>query len=223
MEKTILLIEDDKMILSSLTEALQLKNYTVFQSKSVKEAKAVLEKQEIVLIILDINLPDGNGITLCKELRAKYSIPIIFLTAYNDEETIVAGLNAGGDDYICKPFSIKELYARINCILRRVSDDKIIISGDLQIDLLNYKVYKNNQEIILSAIGYQILFLLVSAKGRVITRNQLLDFIESKTGNFIEDNTLSVHIKRLREKLGVYQGKAYIETIRGIGYRWNKE
>ncbi|MFQ6791280.1 MAG: response regulator transcription factor [Thomasclavelia sp.] len=223
MEKTILLIEDDKMILSSLTEALQLKNYTVFQSKSVKEAKAVLEKQEIVLIILDINLPDGNGITLCKELRAKYSIPIIFLTAYNDEETIVAGLNAGGDDYICKPFSIKELYARINCILRRISDDKIIISGDLQIDLLNYKVYKNNQEIILSAIGYQILFLLVSAKGRVITRNQLLDFIESKTGNFIEDNTLSVHIKRLREKLGVYQGKAYIETIRGIGYRWNKE
>ncbi len=223
MEKTILLIEDDKMILSSLTEALQLKNYTVFQSKSVKEAKAILEKQEIVLIILDINLPDGNGITLCKELRAKYSIPIIFLTAYNDEETIVAGLNAGGDDYICKPFSIKELYARINCILRRVSDDKIITSGDLQIDLLNYKVYKNNQEIILSAIGYQILFLLVSAKGRVITRNQLLDFIESKTGNFIEDNTLSVHIKRLREKLGVYQGKAYIETIRGIGYRWNKE
>lgn len=223
MEKTILLIEDDKMILSSLTEALQLKNYTVFQSKSVKEAKAILEKQEIVLIILDINLPDGNGITLCKELRTKYSIPIIFLTAYNDEETIVAGLNAGGDDYICKPFSIKELYARINCILRRVSDDKIIISGDLQIDLLNYKVYKNNQEIILSAIGYQILFLLVSAKGRVITRNQLLDFIESKTGNFIEDNTLSVHIKRLREKLGVYQGKAYIETIRGIGYRWNKE
>lgn len=222
MSKSILIIEDDNMILVSLKEALELNGYQIYTSKSVKEAKEIFGNFKIDLIILDIQLPDGNGIEFCLEFRKMHQTPIIFLTALSDEEAIIAGLNAGGDDYVCKPFSINELYARITSVLRRINSQDIIISGDLKIDLLNYKVYKNNQEIILTSIGYQILFLLVTAQGRVITRNQLLEFIESKTGNFIEDNTLSVHIKRLREKIGVYQDRAYIETIRGIGYRWIK-
>ena len=222
MNKTILVVEDDVMILQSLSEALQLKQYQVYTSESLEQAKKVLQNYKIDLIILDIQLPDGRGIDFCVEFRKSSRIPIIFLTAFSDEQAIIEGLDAGGDDYVCKPFSINELYARINSVLRRTTDQEILVSGDLKVDLANYKVYKNNQEIILTAIGYQILFLLINAHGRVITRNQLLELIESKTGNFIEDNTLSVHIKRLREKLGVYQGKAYIETIRGIGYRWIK-
>ena len=219
--KNILIVEDDEHIQISLKEVLETKGYHVIQAYHYQEAMDHV-CDDIHLIILDIQLPGGNGIALCRQIRKKYHMPILYLTCRNDEDTIVEGLNAGGDDYVCKPFSINELYARITSVLRRINSQDIIISGDLKIDLLNYKVYKNNQEIILTSIGYQILFLLVTAQGRVITRNQLLEFIESKTGNFIEDNTLSVHIKRLREKIGVYQDRAYIETIRGIGYRWIK-
>lgn len=220
MTNKILIVEDDQMILNSLSEALSLKDYDVYQSITLSQASEVLNSNNIDLIILDIQLPDGNGVDFCRALRVNNKVPIIFLTARDDEETIVAGLNAGGDDYVCKPFSINELYARINSILRRVSNDDIIISGDIKVNKASYQVFKNEQEIILTAIGYQILLLLISSQGRVITRDHLLEFIESKTGNFIEDNTLSVHIKRVREKIGVYNGQAYIETIRGIGYRW---
>ena len=216
----ILIVEDDKMIMDSLSEALDLKGYKTVQSITIKEARNKLNQDNIDLIILDIQLPDGNGVDFCREIRLNNQIPIIFLTARDDESTLVDGLNAGGDDYVCKPFSINELYARIASLLRRINGDELLISGDIKVDKGSYKVYKNGVEIILTAIGYQILFLLISSRGRVITREQLLEFIESKTGNFIEDNTLSVHIKRVREKIGVYQGQAYIETIRGIGYRW---
>lgn len=220
MAAKILIVEDDQMILNSLSEALSLKGYNLYRSATLAQANKQLGQNDIDLIILDIQLPDGSGVDFCKQLRFNSKIPIIFLTARNDEKTIVDGLNAGGDDYVCKPFSINELYARIASVLRRVNNDNIIVSGDIKVDKASYQVYKNDEEIILTAIGYQILFLLISSQGRVITREHLLEFIESKTGNFIEDNTLSVHIKRVREKIGVYHGHAYIETIRGIGYRW---
>lgn len=197
-----------------------MKGYQVQQAYHMKEA-LLLDKSHIDVMIIDIQLPDGNGITLCQQMRQQSQIPILFLTAKDDEQTIVEALNAGGDDYITKPFRANELLARLNCIMRRIEHNHDIIqTNDLSIDIRKYRVMKNNQEIVLSAIGYEILFLIVQNQGMVITRERMIEFIEEKTGNYIEDNTVSVHMKRLREKLGQYQQQEYIETVRGIGYRW---
>lgn len=219
MEK-ILVVEDDELIQSSLKETLEMKNYEVVQVYRAKDVLAILD-ESIALIIMDIRLPDSNGIVLCQEIRKTYAIPLLFLTCQNDEDTIVEALNAGGDDYVCKPFGIKELYARIQSLLRRMPTNKdIIYTADLKIDTKGYKVYKGYQELDLSIVTYNILLCLVKNQGIVITRNHLLDLVEQQTQHFIEDNTLSVHMKRLRQKLGNYQNKPYIETLRGVGYRW---
>ena len=216
----ILIVEDDIAIQETLKELLCMKGYQVQQAYHMKEA-LLLDKSHIDVMIIDIQLPDGNGITLCQQMRQQSQIPILFLTAKYDEQTIVEALNAGGDDYITKPFRANELLARLNCIMRRIEHNHDIIqTNDLSIDIRKYRVMKNNQEIVLSAIGYEILFLIVQNQGMVITRERMIEFIEEKTGNYIEDNTVSVHMKRLREKLGQYQQQEYIETVRGIGYRW---
>lgn len=216
----ILIVEDDIAIQETLKELLCMKGYQVQQAYHMKEA-LLLDKSHIDVMIIDIQLPDGNGITLCQQMRQQSQIPILFLTAKDDEQTIVEALNAGGDDYITKPFRANELLARLNCIMRRIEHNHDIIqTNDLSIDIRKYRVMKNNQEIVLSAIGYEILFLIVQNQGMVITRERMIEFIEEKTGNYIEDNTASVHMKRLREKLGQYQQQEYIETVRGIGYRW---
>ena len=216
----ILIVEDDIAIQETLKELLCMKGYQVQQAYHMKEA-LLLDKSHIDVMIIDIQLPDGNGITLCQQMRQQSQIPILFLTAKDDEQTIVEALNAGGDDYITKPFRANELLARLNCIMRRIEHNHDIIqTNDLSIDTRKYRVMKNNQEIVLSAIGYEILFLIVQNQGMVITRERMIEFIEEKTGNYIEDNTVSVHMKRLREKLGQYQQQEYIETVRGIGYRW---
>lgn len=215
----ILLIEDDRLIQESLQEALEMEGHEVEIAGTLQVARRIYDTHD--LLILDISLPDGNGVEFCKEIRQFSQVPILFLTARDDEETIVAGLHAGGDDYMTKPFGIRELYARIHAITRRKQVlASVIYSGDLEIHQEEYKVYKQGQEITFTSIGYEILFVLASSHGRVVTRDYLLEFIESKTGNYIEDNTLSVHIKRVREKIGTYKGMSYIETIRGIGYRW---
>lgn len=137
---------------------------------------------------------------------------------------IVEALRLGGDDYVKKPFHMQELLARIESVTRRIKRPTgIIQSNDLYIDMNSYIVKKNQQILDLTAIGYEILFLLVKYQGTVITRERMIEFIEERTGNYIEDNTVSVHMKRLREKLGTYKGKSYIETVRGIGYRWRQE
>ena len=216
----ILIVEDDIAIQETLKELLCMKGYQVQQAYHMKEA-LLLDKSHIDVMIIDIQLPDGNGITLCQQMRQQSQIPILFLTAKDDEQTIVEALNAGGDDYITKPFRANELLARLNCIMRRIEHNHDIIqTNDLSIDIRKYRVMKNNQEIVLSAIGYEILFLIVQNQGMVITRERMIEFIEEKTGNYIEDNTVSVHMKRLWEKLGQYQQQEYIETVRGIGYRW---
>jgi len=216
----ILIVEDDEYICSSLKEALELKNYEVVIARNVKQAKEKVNAS-IDLIIMDIQLPDGNGILLCQQIRNQYHMPLLFLTCRNDEETIVEGLTVGGDDYVCKPFGIKELYARIHSLLRRIPiNQDIIYSADLKIDTKTYQVYQNNELLDLSIVTYHILLCLVQAHGIVVTRNQLMELVEQQTHHFIEDNTLSVHMKRLRKKLGLYQGQPYIETLRGVGYRW---
>ncbi len=218
--KMILIVEDDLGIQETLKDLLMMKGYQVQQAYTIKD---VLKKElkSFELIIIDIQLPDGNGVTLCQQIRQISQVPILFLTARNDEETIVEALNAGGDDYITKPFRANELLARMQSISRRVIKNKEIIeTDDLVIDMKKYQIFKNNEEIVLSAIGYEILFLMVQNQGIVVTRERLIEFIEERTGNYIEDNTVTVHMKRLREKLGTYQGRDYIETVRGIGYRW---
>lgn len=215
----ILVVEDDNSIQETLYDLLVMKGYCVKQAYCIKEALAY-SLEDIELVIIDIQLPDGNGITLCQSLRQVSQVPILFLTAKDDEETIVEALNSGGDDYIVKPFRANELIARMNSISRRIIHDKDIIeTGDLKVNTKKYCVTRGNGEIHLSAIGYEILFLLVLNRGIVITRERMIEFIEERTGNEIEDNTVSVHMKRLREKLGSH----YIETVRGIGYRWIHE
>lgn len=219
----ILIVEDDLEIQETLKAFLEMKKYNIKQALNRKEALEQFN-ENIDLMIIDIQLPDGNGISLCQQIRQISQVPIIFLTAKSDEDTIVEALRCGGDDYVKKPFYMKELLARIESISRRMKkDDGIIKTGDLYIDMNQYLVKKNQQIIELTAIGYEILFLLVKYQGVVITRERMIEFIEEKTGNYIEDNTVSVHMKRLREKLGTYQQKSYIETVRGIGYRWRQE
>lgn len=215
----ILVVEYDNSIQETLYDLLVMKGYCVKQAYCIKEALAY-SLENIELVIIDIQLPDGNGITLCQSLRQVSQVPILFLTAKDDEETIVEALNSGGDDYIVKPFRANELIARMNSVSRRSIQDKDIIeTGDLKVNTKKYCVTRGDEEIHLSAIGYEILFLLVQNRGIVITRERMIEFIEERTGNEIEDNTVSVHMKRLREKLGNH----YIETVRGIGYRWIHE
>lgn len=216
----ILIVEEDEYICSSLKDALELKNYEVVIAKNAKQAKIKMNSS-IDLIIMDVQLPDGNGIILCQQIRNQYRTPLLFLTCKSDEETIVEGLNAGGDDYVFKPFGIKELYARIHSLLRRIPvNEDIIYSADLKIDTKAYQVYKNDELLDLSIVTYHILLCLIQAHGIVMTRYQLMELVEQQTHHFVEDNTLSVHMKRLRKKLGLYQGQPYIETLRGVGYRW---
>lgn len=218
--RMILIVEDDLGIQETLYDLLTMKNYEVKQAYTIKEALNI-DIHDIELIIMDIQLPDGNGVTLCQQIRQVSQVPILFLTARTDEETLIEALNAGGDDYISKPFRVNELLARMHSISQRILKNKDVIeTNDLYIDIKKYHVFKQQQEILLSAIGYEILFLMVQNQGVVVTRERLIEFIEERTGNYIEDNTVSVHMKRLREKLGTYQGMDYIETVRGIGYRW---
>lgn len=213
----IILLEDDLQLQESLTLALSLKNYEVECVANVKQAKEI-NYENFDLAILDIQLPDGSGIDVCRYIRQNHDIPIIFLTANDLENTIVEGLNAGGDDYITKPFSLNILYARIKAVTRR--NNKVVKIGDLKIDAANYQIYKDGKLLNFTAIEYEIIFSFIKHKSQILTRNQLLDCIERQTGNFVENNTLTVHMKRIRDKLGTYQGHDYIETVRGIGYRF---
>ena len=224
----ILLVEDNEGDIVLTSEALEECSCkaNIQVARNGKEAINILfdqneDAQLPDLILLDIQLPDGNGIDLCKEIKEKYEMPIIFLSCLSDEETIVRGLNEGGDDYVCKPFGIKELCARIECNLRKVTKQQgVYYIDDLIIDTLKHKVFKDNKELELSTITFALLVALVEGHGRVLTRDYLLMLIEDITGHVVEDNTLTAHLKRLRQTLGEYQNRKYIETLRGVGYRW---
>ena len=218
-----MLVEDDDVLRESLKETLELECYDIIALENMSKALQLFDKT-IDLMIIDIQLPDGNGIDLCKKIRLISQVPILFLTANDNEDMLVKGLESGGDDYMTKPFRVKELYARISSLLRRSYNtmDNVKI-GDLIISLNRYEIKKNNQIIQLSSIDYEIFFMLVRYRNQVLTRNQLLETIEKDGQYFVEDNTLSVHMRRIREKLGTYYNHSYIETVRGIGYRINQE
>lgn len=186
---------------------------------NVSKSKKILENDEFDLIILDITLPDGNGFDFCKYIKEKTTIPVIFLTAKDEEKDVVLGLNLGAEDYIIKPFRIRELISRINNVLRRFNSNNEVQCGNIKIDMEAKRVYIKNNEIIFTALEYKILTLLFNNINKTVTRDQILDKIWDVAGNFVNDNTLTVYIKRIRQKLGEND---VIKTIKGIGYRVDK-
>ncbi len=219
MPNTVLLTEDDIFLREGITELLKNSGYTVFAAATKQQTEAALSFCKPDIIILDVLLPDGSGIDICKSLRAGGStVPVLFLTACDDESEIVQGFDAGGDDYVTKPFGTKELLARIRSLLKRTQKSRYIF-GDVIIDAENMSVTQNGENIYVTPTEFQILIRLVKNYGAIVTRSSLLANIWDNDGNFIDDNTLSVHISRLREKIG---GKRIV-TVRGIGYRWEAE
>ncbi len=216
----ILLVEDNTTIIKGIKYSFEVNNYTVVAKSSVKEATNYLSKNERVdLAILDIALPDGNGIKLYENEIKTRGIPAIFLTAKDDEETVVKGLNIGAEDYITKPFSIKELLARVNKILLRLNKHSTIQVKDISIDMDKMIVTKNGDKIELTSLELKLLHLLFLNVNKVVTRNTILDKIWEWTGNYVDDHTVTVYFKRIREKLGT----DIIVTIKGIGYRIDSE
>lgn len=217
----ILLVEDDGQIASYLGELLRAEGFDTQIAGSKKEAGECLLVQAFDLVLLDVSLPDGNGFSICAEIKREYEIPVIFLTASGDEYSVVAGLDMGADDYIAKPFRPRELISRIRLVLRRCKKEQRILScGDLRVNVSSATVTKGEKELFLSALEYRLLLLLLQNKGQILTRNQLLEEIWDASGEYVNDNTLSVYMKRLREKIEENpQSPRLLHTIRGIGYR----
>ncbi len=220
--KKILLVEDNETITMGLKYSLEQEKFYVETAKNIVMAKAKINKEEFDLYLLDIALPDGEGYEICKYVKEKGDNPVIFLTAKDEETDIVQGLDMGADDYVVKPFRTRELISRINSVLRRydkeTANENQLKCKDIIIDNNTAKVYKNGREVIFTSLEYKILFMLVNNKNMLVTREQILDKIWDMAGNFVNDNTLTVYIKRIREKLDDKEGKI-IQTVRGIGYR----
>ncbi|MDE6864521.1 MAG: response regulator transcription factor [Eubacterium sp.] len=218
----IFVLEDDNAIGMGLTYSLENEGYSVTLAKDVKSALEIINEKEFALYILDLTLPDGSGYDVCRRIKEIGDLPVIFLTAYDDEVNVVMGFEMGADDYISKPFRVKELLVRIKSVLRRYnkeSNDGIVKIRDLVIYTNEAKVYKNGTEIILTAMEYRLLLILLNNRGRVLSRNQLLENIWDIDGDFVEDNTLTVYIKRLRDKIEEEPTRPdIIKTVRGLGY-----
>ena len=214
----ILLIEDNKSITKALKYNLEQNKYKVVSAENVAEARDILKSKKIDLVILDITLPDGNGFDLYKEIK-KVGISTIFLTARDDENDIVKGLELGAEDYVTKPFSTRELLARINKILIRNKKKNIVKVQDITCDLDKMCVYKGENKLTFSSLELKILMLLFTNLNKVITREYIIEKIWDWTGNDVYDNTVTVYMKRIREKLGT----AIITTVKGVGYRIDEE
>ncbi|MEZ3420371.1 MAG: response regulator transcription factor [Eubacterium sp.] len=219
----IFLLEDDASIAMGLEYSLQKEGYETALAKTVEQAFAMISKEEFSLYLLDLTLPDGSGYDVCRKIKEKGDYPIIFLTAFDDEVNVVMGFDLGADDYISKPFRVNELMARIKSVLRRYNSENgksgIIELHGLKINTNEAKVYKNGAEIILTAMEYRLLLILVNNRGRVLTRTQLLENIWDIDGIFVNDNTLTVYIKRLRDKIEDNSDEpGIIKTVRKMGY-----
>lgn len=227
MEK-ILVVEDDSTLSFSIEYTLKSEGFETVHAENVKTAKEILNSENISLILLDVKLPDGTGYELCKDIRKNSNIPIIFLTACDEEVNIVTGLDMGADDYITKPFRIRELVSRIRAVLRRntniSTNSKVLSSGNIRLYTLEGKLRKNDSEIILTALEYRLILTLMKHPKMILSRSVILNSIWDAGGEFVDDNTLSVYIRRLREKIEDNPNKPeYIVTARGIGYKWDME
>lgn len=217
----IVIIEDDKAIMNSLSDFLKAEGYTVYTAVGQKDGTRLIRECSPDCILLDISLPDGNGFSICSDVRRYSDVPIIFLTASGDEKSVIAGLELGADDYIKKPFSPAELVARIRTVTRRKNGGaRLLRHSDIAVDTTKGIVTKGGREIYLSALEYRLLLIFISNKGRLFSREQLIDELWTTGGEFISDNTLTVYIKRVREKIGDDMKEPHIiRTVRGLGYR----
>ncbi len=216
MKASILLLEDDEFLREGLTEILLKEGYDLSATDCISSAQSLISSRSFDLMIFDVMLPDGSGFDLCSIVRKDGNdTPILFLTAKDEEIQIVRGLDLGADDYVTKPFKLLELLSRVRALLRR-REKTVFKSGGITLDSVHFTAKKDDEEILLTPIEFQLLYMIVSAKGNTVTRTSLLQNIWDDNNNFIDDNTLSVHISRLREKIG----DSHIVTLRGIGYRW---
>ena len=219
----ILIVEDDQTIAMGISYSLMQEGFEPEEVYNKNDALKKIEETSYDLYLLDLTLPDGTGYEICKKIKEKGDAPVIFLTACDDEVNVVMGLDMGADDYITKPFRIRELISRIKSVMRRYggkSNRSIIELGKIKVNLQEAKVYRDQEEIILTALEYRLLVTLINHRGQALSRNQLLEGIWDISGDYVNDNTLTVYIKRLREKLEEDPtNPTVIETVRGIGYR----
>jgi DNA-binding response OmpR family regulator len=221
---SILFVEDDATIAMGVEYSLKQDGFQVSLAYRLEEARDLLNSRPFDLVLLDLGLPDGSGYELCKEVRTAGDTPIIILSARDEEASIVLGLDLGADDYITKPFRLRELISRMKAVLRRQgpveAGDRTLTCGDVTVFTQQVKVYKNGREVLLTALEYRLLLTLILNQGRVLTRSQILGSIWDVDDDFVNDNTLTVYIKRLREKLeDDPQNPALIKTVRGLGYK----
>ena len=218
MNEKIFLLEDDAYLRDGLSEMLSGQGYAVKAAETISQAREIITSGVFDLIILDVLLTDGSGLDLSPSPRAPgVTSPLLCLTACDDEINIVKGLDSGADDYVTKPFKLLELMSRVRALIRRSGNNLSLVSSDgIVIDMNNMTVKKNNETIFLTKTEFQILCCLIRDSGVIVTRDTLLKNIWDESGNFIYDNTLSVHMSRLREKIGF----EHIVTVRGVGYRW---
>ena len=218
----IFLLEDDNAIGIGLSYSLKNEGYSVTIAKTVEEALEIIRNKTFTLYILDLTLPDGSGYDVCTQIKKQGDLPVFFLTAYDDEVNVIMGLELGADDYISKPFRVKELLARIKTVLRRYNKDTadgIVNIGNIRINTNEAKVYKDSKEVILTAMEYRLLLIFINNRGIVLSRQKLLEDIWDVAGDFVNDNTLTVYIKRLRDKIEEDPASPnIIKTVRGLGY-----
>lgn len=222
--KTILILEDDESLSRGIAFTFEKDGYHTVSAGSVAEGKQALEQHKPDLLILDLGLPDGNGMDLCREIRASSKIPIIMLTACDLETDEVSGLLAGADDYITKPFSLSILRARVEALLRRTepASRHMMRSGKYKLDADHYKFFRENVEIPVSMTEFKLLSFLMENAGHVLSKEQIFSALWDHEGNFVDENTLSVNISRLRAKIeNDPKNPETIKTVHGIGYIWN--
>ncbi len=220
----ILLVEDDEAVALGVEYNLKNEGFEVISASDMSKAKQLFS-DEFKLILLDIGLPDGSGYEFCKYVREKSKVPIIFLTALDEEVNVVLGFDLGGDDYITKPFRLKELLSRIKAVLRRTSNfsKTRFVSGDIEVDSLGAKVYKNKKEIVLTSVEYKLLLYFMNYPSKVISKEEILHRLWDIEGDFVDENTPAVYVRRLREKLEDEPSKpSYLVNLRGLGYKWDK-
>ena len=220
----ILLVEDDETIVRTLKDFLQTEGFIVDSTDGQKKALEMLEVSDYDMALLDVSLGDGNGFSLCSAIKKNKQLPVIFLTASGDEFSVVTGLDLGADDYIAKPFRPRELVSRINSVLRRCGkSQKLFDIDNIRVDLDKGVVYKKGQDLFMSALEYRLLLAFINSDGRILTRSRLLEEIWDVAGDFVNDNTLTVYIKRLRDKIEDNPAEPkIIVTVRGIGYKLGK-
>lgn len=221
----ILVVEDDLTIVKNLSELLKRECFVVTPALTCNEAVTKAESEQFDLILLDVLLPDGNGFSLCKRIKSTTTCPVIFLTASSDEYSVVTGLDIGADDYIEKPYRPRELISRIKSVLRRSGKSQSTLAlGNVSVDMDKGVVTKNGKDVFLSALEYRLFLVFLNNSGTTLSRNQLLSEIWDIAGDFVNDNTLTVYIKRLREKIeDDAQNPKIILTVRGLGYKLGEQ